>query len=382
MRARCPNDTQTIQRVVRVVSQQGVFIEHLTCRTDMTELSCHSNQAIALEERIELSTQTVAKAERIAYAQFPTPNSTRFAASESSTTSTEIALAATAPVEDALASVQEQMLSAVRSCAHEAIGLASIVLEASEFHLERVGHQVRARIALGACQALGVEPKNALTLATATELLHNASLVHDDLQDQDVERRGQQAVWVKYGANTAICTGDLLLSCSYGVLAQYQDPSRVGALLRRMHARTAQAVLGQSADLSYQAKELHDLSIYKQIVIAKSGALLSLPLELALIAAGQGAFCAQASEAAQAFSLGYQIIDDLDDYASDQLRVSGQVLNVLQVLGKDTDIALAQVQALRLAREQLERSISLANALPSRSGMLLVQIAQKLMARL
>jgi geranylgeranyl pyrophosphate synthase len=348
----------------------------------MIELSCHDNQAIALEEPTELSTQTVVRAERIASAQYSTLSPTQFAVGEGNATSREIASAVKPSIDDALVLVQEQMLNAVRSCADEAAGLATTVVEAAMFHLERVGHQVRARVALGACQALGVEPKNALTLATATELLHNASLVHDDLQDQDVERRGQQAVWVKYGANTAICTGDLLLSCSYGVLAQYQDPSRVGALLRRMHARTAQAVLGQSADLSYQAKELHDLSIYKEIVIAKSGALLSLPLELALIAAGQGAFCAQACEAAQAFSLGYQIIDDLDDYASDQLRVSGQVLNVLQVLGKDTDIALAQVQALRLAREQLERSISIANALPSRSGMLLVQIAQKLLARL
>lgn len=348
----------------------------------MTELSCHPNQAIALEERIELSTQTVVKAECIANVQYPIPSATKFSANENSATSTEIASAVTFSIEDALALVQEKMVSAVRSCAHETPGLASIVLEAAAFHLERAGHQVRARIALGACQALGVELEHALTLAAATELLHNASLVHDDLQDQDAERRGQQAVWIKYDANTAICTGDLLLSCSYGVLAQYQDPSRVGALLRRMHARTAQAVLGQSADLSYQDKELRDLSVYKQIAIAKSGALLSLPLELALIAAHQEAFCAQACEAAQAFALGYQIIDDVDDYASDQLRVSGQVLNVLQVLGKDTDIASAQKQALQIAREQLEQSITLANELPSSAGALLIQIAQKLLARL
>jgi hypothetical protein len=348
----------------------------------MTELNCRPNQAIALEERIELSTQTVAKAERIANVQYPIPSATKFSANEISATSTEIASAVTPAIEDALTAVQEQMLSTVRSCVRETPGLTSIVVDAAMFHLERVGHQVRARIALGACQALGVELQNALTLAVATELLHNASLVHDDLQDQDTERRGQQAVWTKYDANTAICTGDLLLSCSYGVLAQYQDPSRVGELLHRMHARTSQAVLGQSADLTYQDKELYDLAIYKKIVIAKSGALLSLPLELALIAAGQATFCVQACEAAQAFSLGYQIIDDLDDYANDQLRAVGQVLNVLQVLGQDIDIAAAQVQAVQLAREQLERSILLANALPSGSGLLLVQIAQKLLARL
>jgi geranylgeranyl pyrophosphate synthase len=348
----------------------------------MTELSFLHNQAIALEEPVELATETVARVEHIASAQYSTSNPTQFAASASSATSTEIASAAATSLEDALASVQYQMLNAVRNCALETVGLASTVVDAAVFHLERAGHQVRARIALGACQALGVDSQHALTLATASELLHNASLVHDDLQDRDTERRGQLAVWVKYDANTAICTGDLLLSCSYGVLAQYPNQSLVGALLRRMHARTAQAVLGQNADLSYQDKELHDLAIYKDIVTAKSGALLSLPLELALIAARQETFCAQACEAAQAFSVGYQIIDDVDDYASDQLRVSGQVLNVLQVLGKETDTASAQVQALQLAREQLEKSIALANALPSGAGALLIQIAQKLLARL
>jgi geranylgeranyl pyrophosphate synthase len=348
----------------------------------MTELSFLHNQAIALEEPIELAAQTVARVEHLASAQCSTLNRPQFAVSKSSATSTEIASAAVTSIEEALASVQDQMLGAVRNCALETAALASSVVEAAVFHLERVGHQVRARIALGACQALGVDLQHALTLAAASELLHNASLVHDDLQDQDAERRGQPAVWIKYDANTAICTGDLLLSCSYGVLAQYPNQSLVGALLRRMHARTAQAVLGQNADLSYQDKELHDLAIYKDIVTAKSGALLSLPLELALIAARQETFCAQACEAAQAFSLGYQIIDDVDDYASDQLRVSGQVLNVLQVLGKEADIASAQVQALQLAREQLEKSIALANALPSGAGALLIQIAQKLLARL
>ena len=348
----------------------------------MIELSVLHNQAIALEEPNELSTKTVVRAEKIAYVQYPIPNPTQFAVGESGATSTAIASAAATSLENALASVQDQMLGAVRHCALEAAGLASSVVDAAVFHLERAGHQVRARIALGACQALGVDLQHATTLAAASELLHNASLVHDDLQDQDTERRGQPAVWVKYDANTAICTGDLLLSCSYGVLAQYPNQSLVGALLRRMHARTAQAVLGQNADLSYQDKELLDLAIYKDIVIAKSGALLSLPLELALIAARQETFCAQACEAAQAFSLGYQIIDDVDDYASDQLRVSGQVLNVLQVLGKETDIASARAQALQLAREQLEQSIALANALPSGAGALLIQIAQKLLARL
>ena len=281
-----------------------------------------------------------------------------------------------------LAQVQAKMTGAVSALGGEPLVLSTIAIQAALYHLKAQGQQVRARIALGACRTLNVETTDAVTLAAAIELLHNASLVHDDLQDRDLERRGQQTVWSKYGDNTAICVGDLLLSCSYGVLAQYRDASVLGALVTLMHTRTAQAVRGQNADLVFQNKTSPDLNIYKQIVIAKSGALLSLPLELALIAGGHSASCKTALKAAQAFSMGYQIIDDLDDYQSDQLRATAKVLNVLQVLNGANNILTAQAQARQLAREHLFESIGLADTLPMGSGSLLIQIAKKLLARL
>ncbi len=53
---------------------------------------------------------------------------------------------------------------------------------------------------------------NAVTIATTVELLHDASLVHDDVQNGDALRRGQKAVWFHFGVNAAICTRDLMLS--------------------------------------------------------------------------------------------------------------------------------------------------------------------------
>ena len=67
--------------------------------------------------------------------------------------------------------------------------------------------------------ALGLSEPDVLCLAASAELLHNASLVHDDLQDQDGMRRGAPAVWKKYGSNVAICTGDLMLSAAYAALS-------------------------------------------------------------------------------------------------------------------------------------------------------------------
>src|SRR5262245_18866186 len=74
--------------------------------------------------------------------------------------------------------------------------------QSAAYHLNTGGKFLRVRLALSVCAALDVERKNAIYLAAACEFLHNASLVHDDIQDRDVQRRGQASVWHRYGLNT------------------------------------------------------------------------------------------------------------------------------------------------------------------------------------
>lgn len=78
------------------------------------------------------------------------------------------------------------------------------------FHLQSGGKRTRGRLALQPGISLGWLAHDAICLAAATELLHNASLVHDDVQDGDRSRHGQPSVWVKLDAPPAICAGDLL----------------------------------------------------------------------------------------------------------------------------------------------------------------------------
>ncbi|MBC7501502.1 MAG: polyprenyl synthetase family protein [Herminiimonas sp.] len=258
---------------------------------------------------------------------------------------------------------------------------------AATYHLHAGGSRIRARLALHAALHLKLSARDAVAIASACELLHNASLVHDDLQDRDVQRRGADAVWKVYGEATAICTGDLLLSSAYAALADMDRSTCLPQMLSLVHARTAAAIRGQAADVSHRTQPISDVTTYLQIVAGKSGALLSLPLELALIAAGQENWTEKACEAAEAFAIGYQIADDLDDLDKDAGNDNGaQTLN-LALLIQRGDAApegdrMVRQRCVALAHHHLTVATASAATLPHQSGGLLAQLAVALNGRL
>jgi len=141
--------------------------------------------------------------------------------------------------DSALLQVERLMLGLVRVAAGTGVSAGEpATLRAARYHLEAGGQRVRARLALHACEALGVVGDQAVRLAACVELLHNASLVHDDLQDKEKLRRGLPTVCAAFGPDVALCTGDLLLSAAYGALADLPDPAPLPALLRCVHARS------------------------------------------------------------------------------------------------------------------------------------------------
>jgi hypothetical protein len=246
---------------------------------------------------------------------------------------------------------------------------------AAAYHLGSGGQRVRGRLALSAGLALGLSKADALSIASAAELLHNASLVHDDLQDRDVQRHGQPSVWVKYGANVAICTGDLMLSAAYAGLCGFTQPTLLLPLLGLVHERVAGAIEGQCSDLNTATMTANDLETYKRVALAKSGALLSLPLELALLASGHRASLDCAREAAYAFAVGYQVVDDLADV---ELDSHSGALNIVFVLQRAGYGAKAHKLARQFGLEHLDRAIQLVNDLPLDSGALLTELSLKL----
>jgi geranylgeranyl pyrophosphate synthase len=180
-------------------------------------------------------------------------------------------------------------------------------------HLDAGGKRLRARLAIAACQALGGRAEDAVDWATAVELLHNASLVHDDIQDGDRTRRGRPALWARYGSAQAINTGDLLLMLPFRALRTY--PAEMQAALVQILAEYAEnTARGQIRELELTASPDKGWGDYFGAASGKTGNLFALPVrgaaQLARVATKD------ANHLAQTFnSIGvlYQLQDDLLD---------------------------------------------------------------------
>jgi geranylgeranyl diphosphate synthase type II len=241
------------------------------------------------------------------------------------------------------------------------------------------GHKIRAKLCIEACLALGVKHQDMLIMAASCELLHNASLIHDDIQDGDIIRRDIATVWEKFGVNVALCSGDFLLSAAYGVLANFSDIQLIPKLIATIHQRTSTVIQGQSADIAYQNQQLCSVSSYQKIAIAKSGALLSLPIELALTASQRVESIADARAAAESFAIAYQIADDLCDIDKDANYHSLNIVSVLKAAGeRQNSIQVAKTLAL----QHLQAASNLATKLPNNCGALLIELVGQLKQKL
>ena len=274
-------------------------------------------------------------------------------------------------------SVEDVLGSLLGSTMSQTAG-ASVTLQAARYHIASGGKRVRAQLGQRCSKALGVSDADGAIIGATAELIHNASLVYDDLQDRDEVRRGEQAVWVRFGADVALCTGALLLSSSYGALAKLSLSDRVAGMVAHTHRRTAHLIHGQTADLACADGAPVTLAQYEQIAADKSGVLFALPLELACLYSGHEEFKGRARRAANLFAVGYQIADDLSDVEADLKK--GR-LNYVGLLRRD----YPGDEALRRARQ---RSLSLlhdagqvAQGLPGDAGGYLTELAMGLAAQ-
>ena len=232
--------------------------------------------------------------------------------------------------------------------------------EPSCFHLASGGSRTRAKLCIEAGLALQLPEKTIVALACAIELLHNASLVHDDLQDADTTRRGRKSVWKKFGKSHAVCAGDVMISAAFGCLANVDSYSSLPSLLVQTQEAVSLTVKGQSRDLdALTTISEHE---YEDIAAMKSGPLIQLTLTLPLIAAGYDDHIKTVNAALNKFSIAYQIIDDLDDWQQD---LQMEQLNIVNILVPRYSL----VESITIARNRvhhlLKRCQSELDVLPS-----------------
>ncbi len=189
-------------------------------------------------------------------------------------------------------------------------------------HLATGGKRLRARLALAALEALDQPRTAGVAWAAACELLHNATLVHDDLQDGDRVRRGHPTVWAVHGAAQAVNAGDLLLMLPYLALEHLDTPpGRRWTLARSIAGHATAAVRGQAAEPALDPCGGAGWEEYRAVAEGKTGALFQLPVEGAALLAGRSP--EESRRLASAFrTLGvlFQLQDDVLDVFGEKGR--------------------------------------------------------------
>lgn len=173
------------------------------------------------------------------------------------------------------------------------------------------GKAIRPALVLAACEALGGRAERAVRAAAAVELVHNFTLLHDDVMDRDTTRRHRPAAWSVFGVADAILAGDAMEALALRLLADDPTP---GA--RRAAHRLAACVIelcdGQQADCAFERREDVLLDECLAMAEAKTGALLGCACALGAVAADAPEAVAGALDAfGRQVGLAFQLIDDL-----------------------------------------------------------------------
>lgn len=175
------------------------------------------------------------------------------------------------------------------------------------------GKAVRPTLCLLACQAGGGDYAKALPAAAALELVHNYSLIHDDIQDDDVERRHRPTVWQVWGKPQAINAGTAMRMLANVSVRRLQFPiakqARIQALLDEA---TIRLIEGQYLDISFESRSDVTTAEYLNMVGCKTAALMSCSLETGAELAGcSGAVVRAYRELGWNLGMAFQIKDDV-----------------------------------------------------------------------
>ncbi len=180
-----------------------------------------------------------------------------------------------------------------------------------EHHLAGGGKRVRAALAVLSAAASGGRPEEGVVGAVAVELVHNFSLLHDDVIDGDAERRHRPTVWIQFGVGPAIIAGDALMTLAMQVLLEEPAAGAAGAA-SALAAATQQMIAGQALDMAFETSS--DVSLQDCLTMSrgKTGALLGCAASIGAALTGASS---EVVEALRSFGthmgVAFQAVDDV-----------------------------------------------------------------------
>ncbi|MFE7116863.1 polyprenyl synthetase family protein [Streptomyces sp. NPDC057654] len=173
------------------------------------------------------------------------------------------------------------------------------------------GKAVRPALVLTCAEAVGGGARDAVRAAVAVELVHNFSLLHDDVIDQDALRRHRPTVWKLFGVPAAVLTGDALLALAHRVLAAVPGPETVSSIAM-LSGAVEELVEGEALDVVFERRSEVTTAEYAAMATAKTGSLMGAACGLGALAGGADAERAlPLVEFGRHLGLAFQIVDDL-----------------------------------------------------------------------
>ncbi|MYG80997.1 MAG: polyprenyl synthetase family protein [Gemmatimonadetes bacterium] len=263
------------------------------------------------------------------------------------TNHTTAARRATVDLHEIRAPVQDRLEQVAEELSRIAVADYSMVNEINDYLLKVPGKLFRPTLVLLASELEGRSPRSALTLAAVVELVHIATLVHDDAVDHSVLRRGMPTVNAVWSHQVAIILGDYLYSRSVTELARLGDLEAVrvlAAAANRMSVGEMRQLLAYD-DITYSEAE------YFRLISAKTASLMSAACELGALA-GNPVHRAPLARYGHALGMAFQITDDMLDYEGSE-SVTGKPAG-LDLRGRKVTLPL--IGALReMASSDMDR---------------------------
>lgn len=223
------------------------------------------------------------------------------------------------------------------------------------------GKQIRPILLLLVCQAAGGDWQQAVPAAAAVELLHNFSLIHDDIEDISPTRRGRETVWKIWGVEQAINTGDAMFALSHLALNRLADrgvsADIVVRALRRFDETCVRLTQGQHADMAFENRDVVTVDEYIDMITGKTAVLLSLCAELGGLIAGQNdETVAHYAQYGLNAGLAFQVIDDILGIWGDEALIGKSASTDITTKKKTLPVlfGLEQSAALRKLYETAE----------------------------
>lgn len=242
-------------------------------------------------------------------------------------------------------SIEQQMeigLQSLESAIYEAVNKSDVEIlrEASHHILEAGGKRMRPRMVISAYLACGgTDLDYVAPIAAAVELVHTASVVHDDINDHGVVRRGKPSINAIWGRTFALLTGDFMFTKVYELMAPYKEFNVVLA-----EAAVA-LVEGETLQASAVKNNTLNRTVYNQIIAKKTAALFQSGAKLGALAAGADAETVEAL-GNYGFNVGmaFQVIDDILDLTADSEQL-GKTAGIDLEQGRGIGAAVASEEA-------------------------------------